>query len=323
MATGVLPLLLGRAARAASLLPETEKEYDAAFALGAATDTEDSSGRVTERTDARVSEQALRAALPAFCGDILQIPPMYSAVHRDGRRLYELAREGLVGGARAAPRARGSAGADVLRRGKPDGHALDPLLEGHVRAHADLRSLARACGTLGMMTSLRAHGRLRLFARGRRAARDGAGPRGIGGSSMRLSARWTASSPLCGGWRVSGAQAVRFANGGRARPAGAPALRTAPGRARGTAPALRPGAACSWAWRRKETAPSPCCGCSACRRKRPRKRGNQKDEALSRPAPGRPRDGRGHRRVRRPASRPPARHRRGDRPRRVAGRVHI
>ena len=65
MATGVLPLLLGRAARAAALLPETEKEYDAAFALGAATDTEDSSGRVTERTDARVSEQALRAALPA------------------------------------------------------------------------------------------------------------------------------------------------------------------------------------------------------------------------------------------------------------------
>ena len=77
MATGVLPLLLGRATRAESLLPDTDKEYRAAFALGRATDTGDRTGAVVRTTDVRVTAEALRGVLPRFRGEIRQVPPMY------------------------------------------------------------------------------------------------------------------------------------------------------------------------------------------------------------------------------------------------------
>ena len=96
MATGVLPILLGKATRAASLLEDTSKEYRAEFAFGYATDTQDSTGEVLARSDVRVTKDALLAALPHFRGNILQEPPMYSAVRKDGKRLYELARQGIT-----------------------------------------------------------------------------------------------------------------------------------------------------------------------------------------------------------------------------------
>lgn len=96
MATGVLPLLLGKAARAESLLPETWKEYEAGFRLGEETDTEDSSGKLLSRCEKAVSREELEEALESFRGDILQVPPMYSALKRDGKKLYELARQGIV-----------------------------------------------------------------------------------------------------------------------------------------------------------------------------------------------------------------------------------
>lgn len=96
MATGVLPVLLGKATRAASLLEDTSKEYRAEFAFGYATDTQDSTGEVLMTSDARITEAALLAALPHFYGNILQEPPMYSAVRREGKRLYELARQGIT-----------------------------------------------------------------------------------------------------------------------------------------------------------------------------------------------------------------------------------
>ena len=95
MATGVLPLLLGRATRAESLLPDTEKEYSASFALGTRTGTGDITGESIGHTDARVSREQLFAVLPRFRGEILQVPPMYSAIKKDGKRLYELARKGI------------------------------------------------------------------------------------------------------------------------------------------------------------------------------------------------------------------------------------
>ena len=82
MATGVLPLLLGRATKAAALLPDTDKAYEADFRFGERRDTGDATGR-------------LEAALPRFTGDILQVPPMYSAVSVNGQRLYKLARQGV------------------------------------------------------------------------------------------------------------------------------------------------------------------------------------------------------------------------------------
>lgn len=95
MATGVLPLLLGKATRAAPLLEDTDKEYEAGFRLGCSTDTQDITGKTLKQSGAAVTREQLEAVLPAFRGDILQLPPMYSAVQKDGQRLYTLARQGI------------------------------------------------------------------------------------------------------------------------------------------------------------------------------------------------------------------------------------
>ena len=94
MATGVLPVLIGTAARACDILPNEDKAYRAEFQLGTVTDTQDSSGNVLETHPFDVSESELLAVLPQFTGEIQQIPPMYSAVQINGKRLYELARAG-------------------------------------------------------------------------------------------------------------------------------------------------------------------------------------------------------------------------------------
>ena len=95
LATGVLPLLLGRAAKALQFLPDTDKEYQASFRLGERRDTGDVTGALVEESQAPVSPEALQAVLPAFRGEILQVPPMYSAVSVNGKRLYQLARKGI------------------------------------------------------------------------------------------------------------------------------------------------------------------------------------------------------------------------------------
>ena len=80
MATGVLPLLLGRATKAVSLLPETAKTYEASFRFGEAYTTGDVTGEVIKTDETPVLRAALETALDSFRGDILQVPPMYSAV---------------------------------------------------------------------------------------------------------------------------------------------------------------------------------------------------------------------------------------------------
>lgn len=95
MATGVLPILLGSATRAQDLLPDTDKEYEAEFRLGLTTDTLDITGKVLSESEAAVSREELEAVLPQFRGSIMQKPPMYSAVFKNGVRLYELARKGI------------------------------------------------------------------------------------------------------------------------------------------------------------------------------------------------------------------------------------
>lgn len=95
MVTGVLPLCLGRATRVVEYVQERPKAYEAVLQLGIATDTEDITGSVIEQqSSVDVTESAVREALRRFEGEIEQIPPMYSAVKIDGKRLYELAREG-------------------------------------------------------------------------------------------------------------------------------------------------------------------------------------------------------------------------------------
>ena len=94
MATGVLPVFLGRATRAVTFASEGEKEYVAGLQLGLVTNTQDTSGEVLERHDGSATPEELEAVLPRFRGDIRQVPPMYSAIKINGKKLYELARKG-------------------------------------------------------------------------------------------------------------------------------------------------------------------------------------------------------------------------------------
>ncbi|WP_028550470.1 tRNA pseudouridine(55) synthase TruB [Paenibacillus sp. UNC451MF] len=94
--TGVLPLCIGRATRLVEYIQELPKEYEATLKIGLATDTEDASGQVIEQVDqVHLTEEQVRKTLHSFVGEIEQVPPMYSAVKVDGKRLYELARQGV------------------------------------------------------------------------------------------------------------------------------------------------------------------------------------------------------------------------------------
>jgi len=96
MATGVLPIALGEGTKAAPYLLADDKAYEAEMELGVTTDTLDAEGKETGRRDpSAVTEATLRAVLSAWVGEREQIPPMYSALKRDGKRLYELARAGM------------------------------------------------------------------------------------------------------------------------------------------------------------------------------------------------------------------------------------
>ena len=94
MATGVLPVFVGRATRAVEFASEGQKEYLAGLRLGLVTDTQDTSGAVLGERPAAVTPGELEAVLPRFRGPIQQVPPMYSAIKIQGKKLYELARKG-------------------------------------------------------------------------------------------------------------------------------------------------------------------------------------------------------------------------------------
>ena len=94
MATGVLPVFVGRATRAVEFFEHAEKAYETTLLLGTTTDTQDTTGTVLETRPVTADEAAVRALLPRFTGVQQQLPPMYSAVKIGGKKLYELAREG-------------------------------------------------------------------------------------------------------------------------------------------------------------------------------------------------------------------------------------
>ena len=94
MATGVLPVFVGRATRGVEFFEHAEKTYEATLRLGITTDTEDITGTVLTESPVSVTREQLEAVLPRFRGDILQVPPMYSALKVNGQKLYELARKG-------------------------------------------------------------------------------------------------------------------------------------------------------------------------------------------------------------------------------------
>lgn len=96
MATGVLPMTIGKATRVSSFIQDSEKEYIATIEFGIETDTEDITGNIINRSDKIPTKEEILEILPKFTGVIEQTPPMYSAVRLGGRKLYKIAREGKV-----------------------------------------------------------------------------------------------------------------------------------------------------------------------------------------------------------------------------------
>ena len=103
-AEGVLPVALGKATRLVDLITDKEKTYEAVMRLGVVTDTQDMSGTVLSQvSELNITEEELRTVIASFVGDYMQVPPMYSALKVNGKKLYELAREGKTVERKARP----------------------------------------------------------------------------------------------------------------------------------------------------------------------------------------------------------------------------
>lgn len=95
IATGVLPICIGNATKASDMLTAADKRYIAVMELGKRSDTLDIEGEILEENDVNVTDAEARAAIAEFIGEQEQLPPMYSAIKQNGKKLYELAREGI------------------------------------------------------------------------------------------------------------------------------------------------------------------------------------------------------------------------------------
>ena len=102
-AEGVLPVCIGKATKVCELLTDKEKTYQAVLLLGTVTDTQDTTGEVLESHPVNCKEEELCACVQRFTGEILQVPPMYSALKVNGKKLYELARQGIEVERKARP----------------------------------------------------------------------------------------------------------------------------------------------------------------------------------------------------------------------------
>ena len=152
-ATGVLAVALGEATKTVPHITDALKCYRFAVRLGAATNTDDAEGEVVARSDLRPGDAEVGAALAAFRGDIMQVPPKFSAVKVDGERAYDLAREGEVMDLVARPL--WVERLELIERIDTDTLLLEMVCGkgGYVRAIA--RDLGRALGSLGHVLWLR------------------------------------------------------------------------------------------------------------------------------------------------------------------------
>ncbi len=151
MATGVLPIFIGSATKAVSVLPDSDKSYRAGFRLGVTSDTLDIWGKCSQQSSAVVSEEQLLDVMGRFRGDIMQIPPMYSALKINGQKLCDLARRGIVVERKPRP-------VTVSRLVLIEFDGRDGVIEvdcssgTYIRSLVDDIGLALGCG--GVMTSL-------------------------------------------------------------------------------------------------------------------------------------------------------------------------
>ena len=153
LATGILPIALGAATKTVPYVMDSTKIYHFTIRFGEARDTDDAEGAVVATSDVRPTDEQIHAALPAFIGNIMQVPPAFSAIKVEGERAYDLARAG-------APPELPPRPAQVDRFeliGRPDAdHAEFEVQSGKgVYMRALARDLARACGTVGHILHLR------------------------------------------------------------------------------------------------------------------------------------------------------------------------
>lgn len=154
MATGVLPLLTGRASRLCSIMLDSEKEYIAAVRLGITTDTLDITGKTLSQTPVpSITDDELLGVLKSFCGNILQIPPMYSAIKKDGKRLYQLARDGVE--VERAPREVTVFSIELLNRNSNTDFTFSVRCSKGTYVRSLCDDIGKALGTGAVLTSLR------------------------------------------------------------------------------------------------------------------------------------------------------------------------
>ena len=153
LATGVLPIAFGAATKTVPYVMDGTKLYRFTLRLGDARDTDDADGQTVATSPARPSDAELEAALPRFIGDIMQVPPAYSAIKVAGERAYDMARDGRPPVLEARPARVDSF--ELKDRPDPD-HATFEVASGKgVYMRSLARDLATACGSLGHITALR------------------------------------------------------------------------------------------------------------------------------------------------------------------------
>lgn len=152
MATGVLPILIGRAAKAADFLSAEDKIYRAGLKLGLTTDTEDTTGQILTTSAAIPSEAEVRAACAKFVGEIMQVPPMYSALKVNGQKLVDLARQGVTIERQARPVTIHSL--DVESTDSPDSYILTVHCSKGTYIRTLCADIGAALGCGGVMSAL-------------------------------------------------------------------------------------------------------------------------------------------------------------------------
>jgi tRNA pseudouridine55 synthase len=153
LATGVLPVALGAATKTVPYVMDGTKLYRFTLRFGEARDSDDADGKVTAASPARPGDDAIRAALPRFRGDIMQVPPTFSAVKIGGERAYDMAREGRP--PVLEPRPARVDRFELIERLDADSAVFEVASGKGVYMRSLARDLAIACGTLGHIAALR------------------------------------------------------------------------------------------------------------------------------------------------------------------------
>lgn len=153
LASGILPVALGEATKTVQFMQAAQKTYEVRLRWGAATQTDDVEGEIIETSDHRPSAQDIVAALPHFTGDIMQTPPAYSAIRKDGVRAYKLARAGES--VELAPRPVRIDAITLIDSASPDACTLQVVCGKGVYIRSFARDLALYLGTVAHITALR------------------------------------------------------------------------------------------------------------------------------------------------------------------------